>query len=120
VRDHRTIVNQLAGPAFKGEPHAIWSTEDQSKLYVGHERGNQVTVIAANGLNDASDDKVLSTISDPFIKRRVVGDAGTQHSSTVGYALRTSPKPQRVRYGLKKVCAAYPTKLRRYCNRSIV
>ncbi|WP_027157218.1 YncE family protein [Methylobacter luteus] len=70
-RATRAIVNQLTGPAFKGEPHAIWSTEDQSKLYVGHERGNQVTVIVANGLNDASDDKVLTTISDPFIKRPI-------------------------------------------------
>lgn len=31
----------------------------------------QVIVIAANGLNDASDDKVLTTISDPFIKRPI-------------------------------------------------
>jgi len=70
-RATRAIVNQLTGPAFTGEPHGIWATADQSKLYVGHERGNQVTVIATNGLNDASDDKVVTTISNAFIRRPI-------------------------------------------------
>jgi YVTN family beta-propeller protein len=60
-RTTHTIVNELTGPAFTGDPHGIWATSDK-KLYVGHERGNRVTVINTNDPNNASDDVVVGTV----------------------------------------------------------
>ena len=56
------IVNELVGPDFTGEPHGIWAASE-GKLYVGHERGNRVTVLAVNDPSDAFDDAVAGTVS---------------------------------------------------------
>jgi YVTN family beta-propeller protein len=63
VLDRRTkaVVRELAGPAFTGEPHAIWATGG-GKLYVGHETGNRVTVLATNDPADPADDEVRGTV----------------------------------------------------------
>ncbi|MDP9374735.1 MAG: YncE family protein, partial [Chloroflexota bacterium] len=61
-RTTHAIVHQLTGPAFAGEPHAIWATPD-GRLYVGHERGNRVTVIATGNADDPFDDSVAGTVS---------------------------------------------------------
>ncbi len=56
------IVHELAGPAFTGDPHGIWGTSD-GKLYVGHERGNRITVISTGNPDDPFDDKVEGTVT---------------------------------------------------------
>ena len=60
-RTTHTIVRELTGPAFTGDPHGIWASSD-GKLYIGHERGNRVTVIDTKDPNDAFDDEVLGTV----------------------------------------------------------
>lgn len=60
-RTTHAIVNELTGPEFTGDPHGIWATSD-GKLYVGHERGDRVTVINTNDANDAFDDEVVGTV----------------------------------------------------------
>jgi YVTN family beta-propeller protein len=61
-RTTHAIVNELTGPAFTGEPHGIWATPD-GRLYVGHERGNRVTVIATGDPNNPFDDAVVGTVT---------------------------------------------------------
>lgn len=56
------IVRELTGPDFTGDPHGIWGTSD-GRLYVGHERGNKVTVINTGNTDDPSDDKVEGTVT---------------------------------------------------------
>ncbi len=55
-RTTHTIVKELTGPTFAGEPHGILPTSG-GKLYVGHERGNKVTVI------DTGDDTVQGNVT---------------------------------------------------------
>jgi DNA-binding beta-propeller fold protein YncE len=62
ARSTHTIVHELTGPAFTGEPHAIWATPD-GRLYVGHERGNRVTVVATGNPIDPFDDTVVGTVT---------------------------------------------------------
>jgi YVTN family beta-propeller protein len=74
-RTTRTIVNQLTGPAFTGDPHAIWATSD-GRLYIGHERGNRVTVVRTNNANDPFDDEIQGTVTGTpeqlgFMKRLI-------------------------------------------------
>ncbi len=61
-RRSHTIVRELTGAAFTGEPHAIWATPD-GRLYVGHERGNRVTVINTGDPDDPFDDSVAGTVT---------------------------------------------------------
>lgn len=58
----RTVVREFTGPDFNGEPHGIWATGD-GKLYVGHERGNRVTVIATGNPDNAADDLLAGTVT---------------------------------------------------------
>ena len=58
---HR-IVHELTGPAFTGDPHGIWATSDR-RLYVGHERGNRVTVINTGNADDPADDRVEGVVT---------------------------------------------------------
>lgn len=74
-RATRTIVNELTGPAFTGDPHAIWATSD-GKLYVGHERGNRVTVINTNDPSNPLDDVIEGLVTGSsadlgFMKRLI-------------------------------------------------
>ncbi len=61
-RTTHTIVHELTGPAFSGDPHGIWATSD-GRLYVGHERGNRVTVIHTGNADDPLDDTVEGTVT---------------------------------------------------------
>jgi YVTN family beta-propeller protein len=56
------IVRELTGPAFTGDPHGIWAASD-GRLYVGHERGNRVTVIRTGNPDDPMDDAVEGTVT---------------------------------------------------------
>ena len=67
-RTTHKIVNELTGPDFTGNPHGVWATSDRTKLYLGHESGNRVTVIQPNVLDDPKDDVVITTISAPDMK----------------------------------------------------
>lgn len=74
-RATRAIVHELTGPAFTGDPHAIWGTSD-GRLYVGHERGNRVTVIRTGTPDDPRDDTVEGTVTGSpqdlaFMKRPI-------------------------------------------------
>jgi len=74
-RTTHTIVRELTGAAFTGEPHAIWATPD-GRLYIGHERGNRVTVINTGNHNDPFDDSIAGTITGSeadlaFLKRPI-------------------------------------------------
>lgn len=74
-RTKRTIVNELTGPAFTGDPHGIWASSG-GKLFVTHERGNRVTVIRTNNPNDPFDDEIEGTVSGSaadlaFMKRLI-------------------------------------------------
>jgi YVTN family beta-propeller protein len=60
-RSTHKVVNELTGSALTGEPHAIWATAG-GKLYVGHERGNKVSVIDTGDANNHSDDSVEGTV----------------------------------------------------------
>ena len=62
-RTTHAVVNELTGSALTGEPHAIWATPS-GKLYVGHERGNKVTVIDTGDANNPLDDTVQGTVKD--------------------------------------------------------
>lgn len=61
-RKSHTVVNELTGPDFTGEPHGIWATSD-GRLLVGHERGNRITVINTNNPNHPGDDVVEGVIT---------------------------------------------------------
>ncbi len=74
-RATRTIVHELTGSDFTGEPHAIWATS-AGHLYVGHERGNRVTVIHTGDPNDPLDDTVEGVVTGTsqdlaFLKRPI-------------------------------------------------
>jgi hypothetical protein len=74
-RATRTIVREFTGPDFTGEPHAIWATT-AGQLYVGHERGNRVTVIHTGDPDDPLDDMVEGIVTGTpedvaFIKRPI-------------------------------------------------
>lgn len=61
-RTTHKIVHELTGPAFTGDPHGIWATSD-GRLYVGHERGNRVTIINTGNADDPFDDTVEGTVT---------------------------------------------------------
>jgi YVTN family beta-propeller protein len=69
-RTTHAIVNELTGPAFTGEPHGIWGTRERT-LYIGHERGNRVTVLDVNDPNNAFDDEIAGTVTDSFLKKPI-------------------------------------------------
>jgi len=62
-RETHTIARELTGPAFTGDPHGIWPTPDGSRLFIGHERGNRITVLGTGNPNDAMDDVVFGTVT---------------------------------------------------------
>lgn len=72
VIDLRThaIVNQLTGPDWTGDPHAVARTPE-GDLYVGHERGNRVTVLALGNPDDPFDDHVVTTITHARMRRLI-------------------------------------------------
>jgi DNA-binding beta-propeller fold protein YncE len=70
-RNTRRIVKQWTGPEFTGDPHGIWPTADRSKLFLGHERGNRITVIELNDINNPNDDTIVQTITNPKMKQIV-------------------------------------------------
>jgi YVTN family beta-propeller protein len=61
-RTTHQVVRELSGPAFTGDPHGIWATGDESRLFVGRESANQVTVIDTGKPDDAADDHVIATL----------------------------------------------------------
>ena len=61
-RNTHTVVRELTGLSFNGEPHGVWASSD-GHLYVGHERGSRVTRIQMGNPNDPMDDVVLGTVS---------------------------------------------------------
>lgn len=61
-RPTHKVVHELTGPAWTGDPHGIWGASD-GRLYVGHERGNRVTVVNTGNPDDPLDDKVEGTIT---------------------------------------------------------
>ncbi len=63
-RERHAVVGALTGAAFTGEPHGIWGTPD-GRVYVGHERGNRVTVIDTGDPDDPADDRVAGTVGGP-------------------------------------------------------
>lgn len=70
-----TIVNELTGAAFTGDPHGIWAASD-GRLFVTHERGNRVTVIDTGSPDDPFDDLVEGTVTGSptdlaFMKRLI-------------------------------------------------
>lgn len=62
-RNSHKIVNELTGPAFTGDPHAVWAASD-GRLFIGHERGNRVTVIDTRNANNPNDDVVEGVVTD--------------------------------------------------------
>lgn len=66
IMDRRThiVVRELTGPAFTGEPHGVWASSD-GHLYVGHERGDRVTVIRLGDPDDPADDTLAGTVTGP-------------------------------------------------------
>jgi YVTN family beta-propeller protein len=66
------IVREFTGPAWTGEPHGIWATPDGRRLYIGHERGNRVTVLdVGQNPHSPDDDTVVGTITDPLMKQPI-------------------------------------------------
>lgn len=61
-RPSRKIVRELTGPAWTGDPHAVWGTSD-GRLLIGHERGNRITVLNTGNPDDPSDDKVEGLVT---------------------------------------------------------
>lgn len=70
-RATRTIVRELTGPDFAGEPHGIWA-DSRGRLLIGHERGNRVTVVDTGDPNNASDDHVLGPVTGSFDALRYI------------------------------------------------
>lgn len=70
-RATRTIARELTGPAWTGDPHGIWATADGRRLYVGHERGNRLTVLDTGNPDDPNDDTILTTVTDPNLKQPI-------------------------------------------------
>ena len=62
-RTSHTVIHELTGPAFTGDPHGIWGTPDGGKLYLGHERGNRVTVIDTGDPSTPFDDVVRGLVT---------------------------------------------------------
>jgi YVTN family beta-propeller protein len=73
-RTTHAIVRQWTGPAWTGDPHGIWATPDGRRLFVGHERGNRVTVLDTGNPNDPTDDQVRDrdTITDPTYMKQPI------------------------------------------------
>lgn len=74
-RTTHKIVQELTGPTWTGDPHGIWATSD-GRLYVGHERGNRVTVINTGNADDPNEDKVEGSVTGSpkdlaFMKRLI-------------------------------------------------
>lgn len=89
-RASHTVVHELTGPAFTGDPHGIWGTPDGRRLYIGHERGDRVTVLDTGRLEDPTDDRVLGTVTGSsedlaFLKKPI---------DIVIKAAASSPAPQ--------------------------
>ncbi len=70
-RTSHAIVRELTGSAWAGEPHGIWAAPEGGRLYIGHERGNRVTVLDTGDPNIAADDQIVGTITDPLMKQPI-------------------------------------------------
>ncbi|MBI3971787.1 MAG: YncE family protein [Chloroflexi bacterium] len=70
-RATHAIVHELVGPEWRGEPHGIWATADGTRLFVGHERGDRLTVIDTGDPNSPSDDAIVATVTDPFLRQPI-------------------------------------------------
>ncbi len=74
------VVGEAAGPAFTGEPHAMWAVSD-TRLYLGHERGNRVSVL---DLTTPTSPQVTATVTGPsehlaFLQQPIDIAAATGH-----------------------------------------
>ena len=72
---------QLSGPAFTGDPHGIWATGDGSRLFVGRESANHVSVIDTGKPNDPADDRVIATVD---VGKQPIDVVVSSHPSVVG------------------------------------
>jgi YVTN family beta-propeller protein len=77
-------VQAMGWSGWNGDPHGIWASSwqfdrtpnnQQLRLYVGHERpnggGNRVTVVNTGDPNDAADDVVEATLTEPLMKQPI-------------------------------------------------
>jgi YVTN family beta-propeller protein len=80
-RSTNQIVRELSGPAFTGDPHGIWGTGDGSRLFVGRESANQVTVIDTGKPDDPADDQVIAILD---VGKQPIDAVVTSHSSVAG------------------------------------
>jgi len=62
-RDAHKIAREIAGPELMGDPHGIWPTPDGSRLLVGHERGNRISIVDLGSPTTAADDRVIGTVT---------------------------------------------------------
>ena len=76
-----SVVRELSGPAFTGDPHGIWATGDGSRLFVGRESANQVSVIDTGKPNDPADDRVIATVD---VGKQPIDVVVSSHPSVVG------------------------------------
>jgi YVTN family beta-propeller protein len=83
VLDRRThqVVRELSGPAFTGDPHGIWATGDESRLFVGRESANKVTVIDTSKPDDPADDQVIATLD---VGKQPIDVVVSSHPAVVG------------------------------------
>lgn len=58
----REVAREMTGQEWAGEPHGIWRTGN-GKLYVGHERGNRVSVVSIGKPDDAFDDVLKGVVT---------------------------------------------------------
>jgi YVTN family beta-propeller protein len=80
-RTTHQIVRELSGPAFTGDPHGIWATGDGSRLFVGRESANKVTVIDTGKADDPADDQVITTLD---VGKQPIDVVVSSHPSVVG------------------------------------
>ena len=80
-RTTHSVVRELSGPAFTGDPHGIWATGDGSRLFVGRESANQVSVIDTGKPNDPADDRVIATVD---VGKQPIDVVVSSHPSVVG------------------------------------
>ena len=81
-RVRHSVVRELTGPEFAGEPHGIWPIGD-GKLYVGYETGNRVGIILTGDPGDATDDAFAGSVggsaADLAFLRKPIDIVATGH-----------------------------------------
>lgn len=83
---------------WSGEPHGIWATADGRRLFVGHERGNRITVLDTGNANDPFDDAFIATVTEPLMKQPIdvvikQGTGGGDPTPTASPAATASRTP---------------------------